>query len=102
MSEHSPANTSQFSTIHPERAALDQQRSTSAETLTRQAREQATHAGEYLASNVREYPFGALLLAGVLGYGLGYLFHGGWSSESDKRLRQSYPSNVLRPPGYVG
>jgi len=51
---------------------------------------------------VQEYPFGALLLAGILGYGIGYLFHGGWSHESRKSLAQSYPSNVLRPPGYVG
>ena len=100
MSEHSPASTSQFSTIYPQRAALDEQRSTSAETLTRHAREQASQAGEYVARNVQEYPFGALLLAGLLGYGIGYLFHGGWSSETRKPLAQSYPS-VIRPPGYV-
>ena len=100
MSEHSPANPSQFSTIYPQRAALDQQRSTSVEAMTRQAREQASQAGEYLARNVREYPFGALVLAGLLGYGLGYLLHAGWSSEAGKLLAQSYPS-VIRPPGYV-
>ena len=101
MSEHSPASTSHFSTIYPEGAALDQQRSTSADTLTRQAREQAAQAGDYLARNVQEYPFGALLLAGLLGYGLGYLFHAGWSSGTRKPLAQSYPDghsgDVLRP-----
>ena len=100
MSEHSPANTSQFSTIHPQRATLDQQGSTSAETLTRQAREQVSQAGDYVARNVQEYPFGALLLAGLVGYGIGYLFHAGWSSETRKPLPRSYPS-VIRTPGYV-
>jgi hypothetical protein len=96
MSEHSPASTSHFSSIRSEPA--EQERSTSAETLTRQAREQASQAGEYLVRNVQEYPFGALLLAGLLGYGIGYLFHAGWSSEP---WAQSYPEghsgDVLRP-----
>ena len=98
MSEHSPASTSEFSTIYPQRAALDQQRSTSAETLTRHAREQASQAGEYVARNVQEYPFGALLVAGLVGYGLGYLIH---SSRSSEPWAQSYPDghsgDVFRP-----
>ena len=100
MSEHSPASTSQFSTIH--RESMEQQRPKSADMLTRQAREQALQAGEYVARNVQEYPFGALLLAGMLGYGIGHLFHDRWSNDTHKTWAQSYPSNVLRPPGYVG
>jgi hypothetical protein len=90
----------------PERAELERAeaigRRGPGQTLTQEALDQAAHAGEYVARNVQEYPFGALLLAGILGYGIGYLFHGGWSHESRKSLAQSYPSNVLRPPGYVG
>ena len=71
-----------------------------APTLTQQAREQASQAGEYLTRNVQEYPLAAVLVAGLVGYGLGYLFHTGWSSETRKPLAQSYPS-VIRPPGYV-
>src|ERR1051325_8346762 len=100
MSENRSVSTSQFSTIHSRPAALDQQRSTSAETLTRQASDQVSQAGDYLARNVQEYPFGALLLAGLVGYGIGYLFHAGWSSETRQPLARSYPS-VIRPPVYV-
>ena len=90
MSEHSAASTSGSS------SSLR----SSAETLTRQAGEKASQAGEYAARTFQEYPFGALLLAGLIGYGLGYLFHAGWSSGTRKPLAQSYPS-VIRPPGYV-
>ena len=51
-----------------------------------QAREQASAAGdvlyrqgqrtgEYLTQNVSEYPLAALLIAGMIGYGLAYLIH---------------------------
>jgi F0F1-type ATP synthase assembly protein I len=97
MSEHGPATISQFSSVRSE--PLEQQhRRKSAEALTRQAREQASQAGEYLARNVQEYPFGALLVAGLVGYGLGYLIH---SSRSSEPWAQSYPEghsgDVLRP-----
>jgi hypothetical protein len=50
--------------------------------VARRAREQASmataRAGEYLARNVDEYPLPALLLAGFVGYGLGYLIHTRW------------------------
>jgi len=88
MSEHSPASASGFSTIFPERAALDQQRSASMDTLTRQAREQASQAGEYLARNVQEYPLGALIIAGLVGYGIGYLVHAYGASTSEWRNRR--------------
>jgi ElaB/YqjD/DUF883 family membrane-anchored ribosome-binding protein len=63
-----------------------------AQDLARKAREQTTaatdtlyqqgtHAGEYLTRNVNEYPLTALLVAGAIGYGLGYLMHSGWTSE---------------------
>ena len=54
--------------------------------LARRAREQARAAGdvlhrqgqrtgEYLTQNVNQYPLAALLIAGVIGYGLVYLIH---------------------------
>ena len=88
----------------PERAELERAdaigRQGGAHTLPQKAREQASQAGDYLARNVQEYPFGALLLAGLVGYGIGYLFHAGWSSETRQPLARSYPS-VIRPPVYV-
>jgi len=97
MSEHGPASISQFSGTRSE--PLEQyHRPKSVEALTRQEREQASQAGEYLARNVQEYPFGALLVAGLVGYGLGYLIH---SSRSSEPWAQSYPEghsgDVLRP-----
>ena len=90
MSEHSPASTSQFSSIHTE--PVQQQRS--AEVRTWQAREQALRTGKYLASKTQDYPFGALLLAGLIGYGMGYLIHTSWSSAP----REEWPENK----GYPG
>ena len=90
MSEHSPASTSQVSSIRSE--PVEQQRST--EVLTRQAREQASQAGKYLASKTQDYPFGALLLAGSIGYGIGFLIHTRWSSAP----REEWPENE----GYSG
>jgi hypothetical protein len=53
-----------------------------AQDVARRAGEQASlataQAGEYLARNVNEYPLPALLLAGFVGYGLGYLVHTRW------------------------
>jgi hypothetical protein len=65
---------------------------TTAQDLARRAREQTdtlyqqgAHAGEYLSRNVNEYPLTALLVAGAIGYGLGYLIHSGWTSEGWSR-----------------
>ena len=85
MSEHSPASTSQFGTIHPQPAALDQQRSTSAETLTREAGERVSQAGAYLAGKTQEYPLAAVLVAGLVGYGIGYLIHGASTEWRNRR-----------------
>jgi len=60
-----------------------------AQDLARLAREQATvagdvlyrqgqRAGEYLTHNVNEYPLTALLIAGMIGYGMAYLIHSQW------------------------
>jgi hypothetical protein len=49
--------------------------------LAQQTREQASQTGEYLARHVQEYPFGALLIAGLVGYGIGYLIHGASTQE---------------------
>jgi hypothetical protein len=62
--------------------------STTAQDLARRAREQTdtlyqqgTQASQYLTRNVNEYPLTALLVAGAIGYGLGYLIHSGWTSD---------------------
>ena len=39
--------------------------------LTQQTREQVSQAGDYLASKAQEYPLAAVLIAGLVGYGLG-------------------------------
>ncbi|MBV9015304.1 MAG: hypothetical protein JO058_06570 [Alphaproteobacteria bacterium] len=60
-----------------------------AQDLARRAREQAgtagdmlyrqgQRAGEYLSENVNEYPLAALLIAGMIGYGLAFLIHSRW------------------------
>ena len=57
-----------------------------AQDLARRAREQATQAsdmvyrqgqraGEYLTENVNQYPLVALVMAGMIGYGLAYLIY---------------------------
>jgi ElaB/YqjD/DUF883 family membrane-anchored ribosome-binding protein len=40
------------------------------------AYEQGTRAAEYVKRNVEEYPLTALLVAGMIGYGIAYLVHG--------------------------
>jgi ElaB/YqjD/DUF883 family membrane-anchored ribosome-binding protein len=59
-----------------------------AQDLARRAREQTdtlyqqgAQAGEYLTRNVNEYPLMALLIAGAVGYGLGYLIHSSWTTD---------------------
>ena len=60
-----------------------------AQDLARRAREQAgtagdvlyrqgQRAGEYISENVNEYPLAALLVAGMIGYGLAFLIHSRW------------------------
>jgi hypothetical protein len=57
-----------------------------AQDLARRAGEQAyqqgQRAGEYLTRNVNEYPLAALMIAGALGYGVGYLVHSNWQSQN--------------------
>jgi ElaB/YqjD/DUF883 family membrane-anchored ribosome-binding protein len=49
--------------------------------------DQGARAGEYVASNVHQYPTTALLIAAAVGYGLAYLIHGsGGSRREDRRL----------------
>jgi hypothetical protein len=52
-----------------------------ASTATDVLYQQGTRAGEYLSRNVNEYPLPALLIAGAIGYGLGYLIHTRWQTE---------------------
>lgn len=47
-----------------------------------QTYEQGARAGQYLTRNVNEYPLAALLIAGAVGYGMAYLFHSNWQSQS--------------------
>jgi len=69
----------------PERAELERAeaigRQGGAHTLTQQARAQASQAGDYLASKTQEYPLAAVLVAGLVGYGIGYLIHGASKQE---------------------
>ena len=48
--------------------------------------DQGARAGEYVTSNVHQYPTTALLIAAAVGYGLAYLIHGGGSRREDRRL----------------
>jgi ElaB/YqjD/DUF883 family membrane-anchored ribosome-binding protein len=64
-----------------------EQTSAATDTLYQQASaagdviyEQGARAGQYLTRNVNEYPLTALLLAGLLGYGMAYLMHSRWQS----------------------
>jgi ElaB/YqjD/DUF883 family membrane-anchored ribosome-binding protein len=67
-----------------------------AQALARRGREQAAmasdvlyqqgaRAGEYLTRNVSQYPLSALLLAGAIGLGLGYLAHARWPTVGRRR-----------------
>jgi hypothetical protein len=47
--------------------------------------EQGRRAGEYLTRNVNEYPLAAVLIAGAIGYGIGYLIHKQSSQERRNR-----------------
>src|SRR5207248_776302 len=68
-----------------------------AQDLARRARDQAgvagdvlyrqgQRAGEYLTQNVNEYPLTALLIAGMVGYGLAYLIHTQWQGQISWRV----------------
>ena len=52
--------------------------------LAQRARQQAVNAGDYLARNVNDYPLQAVLVAGLIGYGLGFLIHSRWSSRVEE------------------
>ena len=73
-----------------------------APTLAQQARAQASQAGDYLAGKTQEYPLGALLVAGLIGYGIGFLIHTTWSSEpwEEWSRNERYPGSA--PKGHPG
>jgi ElaB/YqjD/DUF883 family membrane-anchored ribosome-binding protein len=67
-----------------------------AQELARRARDQASvagdvlyrqgqRAGEYLSENVNEYPLTALLIAGMIGYGVAFLIHTRWQDQPSWR-----------------
>jgi ElaB/YqjD/DUF883 family membrane-anchored ribosome-binding protein len=71
--------------------------SAAAQDLARRAREQASaagdvlyrqgqRAGEYIRENVNEYPLTALLIAGMIGYGLAFLVHTRWQDQMSWRM----------------
>jgi len=71
-----------------------------AERLSRQAREQTARAGNYLAHNTQEYPIEAVIVAGLIGYGLGFLIHRRWSSNA---WAEEYPDQPTSAPwGHSG
>jgi hypothetical protein len=49
---------------------------------------QGQRAGEYLTQNVNEYPLTALLIAGMVGYGLAYLIHSQSQGRSSFRAER--------------
>jgi ElaB/YqjD/DUF883 family membrane-anchored ribosome-binding protein len=74
--------------------------SATAQELGRRAREQASmasdalyqqgaRAGKYLTRNVHQYPFQALPVAGLIGYGLGFLIHSAGIAATGKTNRKS-------------
>ena len=69
-----------------------------AERLSRQAREQTARAGTYLARNAQEYPLEAVLIAGLIGYGLGFLIHRNWSRETGPVSRRCESIQTRGPP----
>lgn len=96
MSEHIPASTSEYSSV---RSELVERQEPSPQVLARQAREQAAQAGEYVARGVQEYPLSALLVAGLVGYGIAYLIHASWLGEPREQLSapKGHSGDVLRP-----
>ena len=56
-----------------------------AQILAQRAHQQAADAGDYLARNINDYPLQALLLAGLVGYGLGFLIHSQWSGRGHEQ-----------------
>jgi hypothetical protein len=82
--DHSPEGASTRQTVEKVKATV--------RDIGDQARKQASAAGdvlyrhgqrtgEYLTQNVNEYPLAALLIAGMIGYGLAYLIHTRWPNQ---------------------
>jgi hypothetical protein len=98
MSEHGPGSTSVPGGAGTQPA--NQKDSSSSSEILTQAREQASKAGDYLARNVAQYPFEALLLSGLIGYGIGFLMHTSWSKRQPGRntsAPQGHSGDALRP-----
>jgi hypothetical protein len=98
MSEHGPGSTSVPGGVGTQPA--NQQDSSSSSEILTQAREQASKAGDYLARNVAQHPLGALLLSGLIGYGIGLLMHTSWSKGEagrDRSAPQGHSGDALRP-----
>ena len=67
-----------------ERASSAELSATASDIARRAAEQVSTATGaarQYLARNVDEYPMAAVLVAGLVGYGLGYLVHSGRQSR---------------------
>jgi ElaB/YqjD/DUF883 family membrane-anchored ribosome-binding protein len=67
-----------------------------AQILAQRARHQTQQTGDYLARNVHEYPFEALLIAGLIGYGFGFLIHRGWHGEPSNEAPSGELSSALK------
>jgi len=106
------AREAERATSGPERVELERAEAirkrgsaSTPERLSRRAREQTARAGDYLARNAHEYPFEALLIAGLIGYGLGFLIHRSWSNElwvkghsgEPNSAPVSHSGDILRP-----
>jgi ElaB/YqjD/DUF883 family membrane-anchored ribosome-binding protein len=86
--------------IGKRRQATESTMANSAQMLAHRASQQANVAGDYLARNVHEYPFGALVIAGLIGYGIGFLIHRSWYSETWDQGHSGEPSSA--PLGHSG
>lgn len=97
MSEHGPASTSEMSSTHSQ--PIERQGSSKSTEMLTQAREQVSRAGDYVSRNVAQYPFEALLLAGLIGYGIGFLIHKSWAGEQRQQTSapEGHSGDVLRP-----
>ena len=106
------AREAERATSGPERADLERAEAigkrgsaSTAERLSRRAREQTARVGGYITRNTHEYPLGALLTAGLIGYGLGFLIHRSWSNKPRVKGHSGEPNSaaaghsgdILRP-----
>jgi hypothetical protein len=86
--------------VELERAEVIRKRGPVAGTAERLSRQTQEQTARYLTRNTQEYPFEAVLVAGLIGYGLGFLIHRRWSSKPSVEEYPDQPTSV--PLGHSG